>query len=86
MKAISLVVCFIFLGFIMACEEKEQDKKSLEVEVIETSASGNKLTKRTQFEPLDTTATIVLKPEKEFQTITGLAAHLQNLQPIYSID
>nr|WP_233451001.1 glycoside hydrolase family 30 protein [Hanstruepera ponticola] len=55
----------------MACEEKEQDKKSLEVEVFETSASGNKLTKRTQFEPLDTTATIVLKPEKEFQTITG---------------
>lgn len=44
---------------------------SLEVNVYETSASGNKLTPITDFEERDSTPLIKLYPEKELQTISG---------------
>ncbi len=56
-----------------ACQE-EKSAPTLEAEVYETSESGNKLTKLTEFaSPEDTTKTtsMVLTPEKQYQTITG---------------
>ena len=45
--------------------------KSLKVEVYETSASGNKLTKITEFSNNKSENTITILPTEEFQTITG---------------
>jgi len=44
---------------------------SLEIEVIETSENGNKLTQISEFKAADRTATISLNPEEKFQTMTG---------------
>ncbi len=52
----------------MSACTKEQ---SLEVAVYETSASGNKLTKVTEFSISETKASIRLNPEITYQTITG---------------
>jgi glucosylceramidase len=46
-------------------------KKELAVEVYETSASGNKLEKITEFTSATEGAAIRLLPEQKFQTITG---------------
>ena len=48
-----------------------EEKKLLEVDVFETSAGGNKLTKLTDFQSGDNPSTIKLLPEEKFQTITG---------------
>jgi glucosylceramidase len=53
---------------IMSCTVKQDQ---LEVNVFETSASGNKLTPLTEFKDSDSGSVIVLNPEKKFQTITG---------------
>jgi glucosylceramidase len=53
---------------IMSCTAKQDE---LEIKVFETSASGNKLTQITQFAAIDSVSTIVLNPEKKYQTITG---------------
>lgn len=47
------------------------EDKSLQLEVYETSAKGNKLTRLTTFENKGNLVTINLKPEHKFQTITG---------------
>lgn len=52
----------------MSCTDTQ---KQLNVEVYETSASGNKLTEITEFSVSENTSTIVLNPEKKYQTITG---------------
>jgi len=52
----------------MSCSEKQ---KQLQVEVYETSASGNQLKKLTEFPSGDNAATIKLLPEETFQTISG---------------
>jgi glucosylceramidase len=44
---------------------------SLNVDVYETSASGNKLTKITNFPSVENPIVITLAPEEKFQTITG---------------
>lgn len=46
-------------------------EKSLNVEVFETSESGNKLTQITKFSDLENTSSITLNPEKKYQTISG---------------
>ena len=46
-------------------------EKSLSVEVFETSESGHKLTLVSEFSKADSTSTIVLNPEKKYQTISG---------------
>lgn len=58
---------------------------SLEVEVFETSASGNQLEKLTEFSSGENPVTLQLLPDKTFQTITGFggsfteaSAHLLN--------
>ena len=46
MKAVNYIICFIFLIVMVSCSEKQEQ---LKVEVYETSASGNKLTKINEF-------------------------------------
>ena len=59
----------IFLIIIMINCTNKQDQ--LEVEVYETSANGNKLTKISTFSEDENASTIALNPAKKFQTITG---------------
>lgn len=62
-----IMACFIIL--LNGCGQKN---KRMNVEVFETSASGNKHTKVEQFESGAPTSTIQLHPEEKFQKITGL--------------
>ena len=52
----------------MSCN---QEFNELKVEVYETSASGNKLTKLSEFTSSENTSAIVLNPDKTYQEITG---------------
>lgn len=66
-----LVKYYLFLSvlFMMySCNEKQEE---LTVEVYETSASGNKLNRITEFTSSDSLVTIKLNPNKTLQTITG---------------
>nr|WP_255572937.1 glycoside hydrolase family 30 protein [Hanstruepera marina] len=54
----------------VSCNHEKQNK-TLKVEVYETSASGNKLTKRQDFQAADSASLIKINPEKKYQTITG---------------
>ncbi|MBU2929126.1 glycoside hydrolase family 30 protein [Winogradskyella psychrotolerans] len=56
---------------VMSCTSEKKETKSLEVEIYETSESGNKLTRITEFSKVDSSAVIKLLPEQKFQTITG---------------
>jgi len=55
----------------MSCTSIKNEKKSLEVEVYETSENGNKLTRIVEFSKVDSSAVIKILPEQKFQTITG---------------
>ncbi len=61
--------CFIVILIIMLSACSTENK--LEVEVYETSAGGNKLTKLSDFNSKNPVAIITILPEKEYQTITG---------------
>ena len=65
-----LLKCIIYILLVITMSRKK-DAKPLKVEVYETSASGNKLTKLTDFSAQTATDTIKLLPNKKFQTITG---------------
>jgi len=56
----------VLIGLSMSCNSNQ-----LEVEVYETSASGNKLTKISEFTPSENPSEITINPEKKYQTITG---------------
>jgi len=60
---------FIVIAIIMlsACNTENQ----LKVEVYETSESGNKLTRLSNFDSGESKTIITILPEKEYQTITG---------------
>ncbi|NNE32094.1 MAG: glycoside hydrolase family 30 protein [Winogradskyella sp.] len=64
-KSILLILVIILMS---TCSKQ---KELLNVEVFETSASGNQLTKITKFSSTDSVSTIELQPNKKFQTITG---------------
>ena len=64
----SVKYCLYFFMVIISCTEKQEP---LQVEVYETSASGNKLKQITEFSSAKESATIKLLPQEEFQTITG---------------
>lgn len=51
--------------------EKSKNTVELNVEVYETSACGNKLTKITEFATADLLSSMTIRPEQQFQTITG---------------
>lgn len=57
----------ILLLSILSC----QSEKEMEIEVYETSAAGNKLTRLESFEKAEHTIQININPEEKFQTITG---------------
>ncbi|WP_035655458.1 glycoside hydrolase family 30 protein [Flavobacterium filum] len=57
----------ILLLSIISC----QSEKEMEIEVYETSAAGNKLTRLESFEKAENTIQISINPEEKFQTITG---------------
>ncbi len=69
MKAVNRVICFLLLVIMVSCSKNQEP---LKVEVYETSASGNKLAKITNFSPLDSKSLIKILPNKEYQTITGI--------------
>tara|TARA_R110002073_G_scaffold336440_1_gene533348 strand:- start:2731 stop:4212 length:1482 start_codon:yes stop_codon:yes gene_type:complete len=56
----------VLIGLSMSCNSNQ-----LEVEVYETSASGNKLTKISEFTPSENPSEIIINPDSKFQTITG---------------
>ncbi|MFN3755518.1 MAG: glycoside hydrolase family 30 protein [Flavobacterium sp.] len=59
----------LFFVIIMAC----QTEKTMNVEVYETSAAGNQLTKLEQFNfNEDSIVVLSIQPEETFQTITGI--------------
>jgi len=60
---LSLITAF----FMASCS----DTKELEIEVYETSESGNSLTKITEFSANENPVIININPEEKFQTITG---------------
>lgn len=68
MKAINTIF-FTFLILTMTYCDKKND--ILEIEVYETSASGNSLKKITNFLKADSIISIDLNPNIKFQTITG---------------
>ena len=49
----------------------EETRESLDIEVYETSASGNKLSKIQEFAISDSISKLTITPDQEFQTITG---------------
>ncbi|MDG5491345.1 glycoside hydrolase family 30 beta sandwich domain-containing protein [Psychroserpens sp. SPM9] len=69
MKLIKPNLYMLLLFAIMSCTKKET---ALMVEVYETSASGNQLTKIKEFPSESNGDTITLIPEKTFQKITGI--------------
>lgn len=68
MKTLKLCI-YCLLITTMSCNKEE--KKELVLEVFETSASGNKLTKLNEFKTVDSALVIKINPNKKFQTITG---------------
>jgi len=56
----------VLIGLSMSCNSNQ-----LEVEVYETSASGNKLTKISEFTPSENPSEIKINPDSTYQTITG---------------
>jgi glucosylceramidase len=70
MKANIIYITFLLIVFTMSCNKESNE---LQVEVFETSASGNKLKKVNTFFNLNENnlVNIELFPEKTFQTITG---------------
>ncbi|HEY9114815.1 MAG TPA: glycoside hydrolase family 30 protein [Bacteroidales bacterium] len=68
MKVFKYLVSIILMVILTGCNN---EKNQLQVEVYETSASGNKLKKLTEFSSGNEAATIQLLPDTKFQTITG---------------
>ena len=66
MKRINIALIAIFIIVMAGC-----NNKSLELEVYETSASGNKLARIISTPSAESDLNITLKPEEKFQTITG---------------
>jgi len=71
MKFFKINIICLFL-VVMSCKEtSKQENDDLHIDVYETSANGNKLTKLTAFEKADSSVEITLNPKQKFQTITG---------------
>jgi glucosylceramidase len=68
MKLSKYYTLIILAVFMMGCNNKEE---KLNVEVYETSASGNKLKKITEFSSANEAAIIKLLSGEKYQTITG---------------
>ncbi|WP_179021015.1 glycoside hydrolase family 30 protein [Winogradskyella forsetii] len=71
MKASRYSILPLLILTVMSCSSEKKESKSLEVEIYETSESGNKLTRITEYSQVDSSAVIKILPEQKFQTITG---------------
>jgi glucosylceramidase len=58
----------LILGLLMGCNQKQNQ---LQVDVYETSAEGNKLTKISELDVSEDAVQIMILPEDKYQTITG---------------
>jgi len=67
MKSLKYGIYCLFL-ITMSCSKAQ---KELNVEVYETSASGNTLTRISKFNTSDSSSVVKILPEQELQTITG---------------
>jgi glucosylceramidase len=67
-KYLSIISTFLMILLIMGCSGSDQ----LNIEVYETSAAGNKLTKLDEYEITDSLFSIKLKPNERYQQITGI--------------
>jgi len=69
MKTHSIYIAMILLSIILlkACNQP----KSMDVEVYETSESGNQLSRLTEFPSTENIVEITILPQEKFQTITG---------------
>lgn len=68
MKNFKHYLSFLFILVLMGCNAKQNE---LSVDVYETSASGNKLTKITEFSAGDEAVTIQILPDEKYQEIIG---------------
>tara|TARA_R110002049_G_scaffold3783_1_gene27397 strand:+ start:892 stop:2385 length:1494 start_codon:yes stop_codon:yes gene_type:complete len=68
MKTLKNIILFIAVLIMISCNK---ENKALAVEVFETSARGNKLSKVTEFQNFEDKVSLKLIPEQTFQTITG---------------
>jgi len=71
MKSIKYGIYCLLLMTMSGKTEAKKELKGLKVEVYETSASGNQLTRITDFTKVDSATVIKVLPEQKFQTITG---------------
>ncbi len=62
----SLLIITILLNFM------QMKAQSYDIEIIETSASGNQMTVVTEFQKLDEKTLLRVNPEIQFQTLTGI--------------
>jgi len=68
MKQIKIQILFLAMCGLMSCNTSQQ---KLSVDVYETSASGNKLQKLTEFSSNNEAVSIKIYPDSQYQTITG---------------
>lgn len=68
MKGRNSYLLILITVLMFSCKE---NKNELNVEVYETSANGNAMTKLNEFETHDTPVSLTLRPDQKFQTITG---------------
>ena len=68
MKSSNVYIWIFLTSVLLSCNKMDEQ---LKVDVYETSASGNKLSKVTEFASSDVKTTIELVPQETFQTITG---------------
>ncbi|WP_298902883.1 glycoside hydrolase family 30 protein [uncultured Psychroserpens sp.] len=72
MKTVNYIFYSLLIVLMISCNEKKETGQTLlEVEVYETSADGNQLTKIDEFPISDSLTVLKLNPDKKFQTITG---------------
>jgi len=62
---------YILHGLLLIGLTNCMNMPKLNIDVFETSANGNKLTKITKFQKADSTVKVTLKPDQTFQEITG---------------
>jgi len=63
-----LLTILLFVALMAGCINSD----ILDIEVYETSASGNQLTKVTEFPEADSSVRITINPDETFQEITGI--------------
>ncbi|MCD2259432.1 glycoside hydrolase family 30 protein [Psychroserpens luteolus] len=72
MKTVSYIFYSLLVLVMIGCNEKKEiGQDLLEVEIYETSASGNQLTRINEVSTTDSLPVLKINPDKKFQTITG---------------